>query len=660
MAASFLLALTSATLAAFVVPPPARAASPAPAPDQWVSFYVAPDGNDAGPGTEAAPFRTLARGRDAARQLSGPWAGDVVVYLRGGTHFLNETLALDWRDSGRDDHRLVFRNYPGESPVVSGGVLVTGWAVGNDGAWTAPSPVADFRQLYVEGKRATRARGDAWFVKSTDGDGHGVVPGTVDSWKNLQDVEFVYQHVWTLPRVHPLFAKDGFLYMQQPAWSFSRYKPDSRNGPPAWVENALELLDEPGEWYLDRAAGMVHYLPLPGQKPEETQVVAPALETLVELRGNATHKVRDVEFSGISFQHGSWLKPNEFGTNFVEVQANAYRVQAVDRWARELSPGNVVVANATGVRFVNCTFAHLGTTALHLRAGVQDSLVEGCKFFDVSGTGVQLGEIEPTMDPEDPLTVKGVVVRNNYITNACVEYAGGVGIFAGYVRDCRIEHNAVSNLPYTGISVGWGWSAAVTEAGNNSVVHNHVYSVMTFLKDGGGIYTLSTSPGTNVSYNVVHDSGWNGLYPDERTNGTTWSYNVVWDARDDFLDHSMFAEGHWNDVRNNFLEDHPLHDDLWYSERDPLQTWGLRPGDPGFPDEVVAAAGPLPPYDELVPDDEWTWQFEEAGVPNPLFSAGVEFGFLAGSSAYVAGGLTFLFRGRGRRVEGERREEVGA
>lgn len=608
-------------------PGPRGASLPAAAAE----FHVAPDGNDANPGTAAAPFRTVARAQAAVRDVAGSVTGEVVVWLRGGTYPLSAPLEFTAADGGTATptsagSQVSYRAYPGETPWISGGRRVTGWTPGADGIWSAPSPVADCRQLYVNDRRATRARGPADFILTTTGDGHAVVPGTIETWGNLRDVEFVYRDIWTLPRVRPYRVWKDFLYMQQPAYAQARQKSDSQRDPPVWVENARELLDEPGEWYLDKSAGVVYYYPRPGEDMPTAEVVVPALEVLVSVTGTAGAPVRALAFEGVGFEHGSWLQPNAYGTCAVAKQANVIIVGADDdaggvNWRWEMSPGNVVARHATALAFTNCTFTRLGTAGLHLRAGVTRSHVVGCTFRDLSGSGVQVGEVRPTGNASHPDTVDTVAVVNNYITNCCVEFRSGVGLFGGYVRNARFEHNTISNLPYTGISLGWGWSPRETEAANNSVAFNHIYAIMTYLRDGGGIYTLSTQPGTNVSYNVIHDSGWNGLYPDERTNGTTWSYNVVWDADNAFLDHSMYDEPHWNAVHHNYLETYPTNLGCWYPSRDANQTFGLHPGDPGFPADIVTRAGVEPAYQHLLPADEWHWEYVRGGGENPLATA---------------------------------------
>ena len=253
--------------------------------------------------------------------------------------------------------------------------------------------------------------------------------------------------------------------------------------------------------------------------------------------------VNHLKIQGLQFQHGTWLESNTYGTNFVDLQANVFMILEGTARSGKPTPGNIILRYTNGVWLENCTFCHLGATGIDLQRGTQNTRFIGNVVKDVSGIGIQIGETAlPHVSPSDPKAVVDNWIINNYITNCSVEYRGGPGIFTGYVRNTRIEHNTISNICYTGISVGWGWSATLTVCANNTVLHNRIYGVMTYLYDGGGIYTLSTQPGTKVNYNVIHDSGWNGLYPDERTNSTQWVGNVVYRCFNTYQNHIMFYD----------------------------------------------------------------------------------------------------------------------
>ncbi|MFM2092327.1 MAG: hypothetical protein RLZZ127_2816, partial [Planctomycetota bacterium] len=125
-----------------------------------LDFYVSPGGRDSDPGTLQAPFRTLTRARDAVRAANTTMTADITVYLRGGYHRLGETLTMTQADSGMNGHRVVWCAYPGERPIISGGRGIAGWSLhdAGKGIWKASVPGLETRQLYVNHRRAVRAR----------------------------------------------------------------------------------------------------------------------------------------------------------------------------------------------------------------------------------------------------------------------------------------------------------------------------------------------------------------------------------------------------------------------------------------------------------------------------------------------------------------------
>ncbi len=590
----------------------------------WQTYYVSPTGDDTANGTEANPFKTVYRAQDAVRvNTSAGLLGDVVVYFRGGTHLLNETFFLNQSDSGNNGYRVIYRNYAGEQPVLSGGKTVTGWSLYGNGIWVATCDVDDFRQLYVNGQRAVRARGNPTMIESTDGDGHILNDLSIASWNNLQDVEIAYQTVWILPRIHisSVDTDHKRIIMQYPAYGIARtHAYGVRIEDPTWIENAFELLDQPGEWYFNRTNGRLYYMPKEGENMATAEVVVPVLQTLVQVNGSRTQKVENLDFQGLSFQHATWLQPNEYGVGFVDNQANVYHRSGSEGIYFEMTPGNVICRFAQNVTFENCTFRHLGANGLDLQEGAAFSSIRGCTFIDISGSGLQVGEIShPNYTPDDNGTVRDIVVMNNYVTNCCREYMGGIGIYAALVRNVRIEHNTISNMPYTGISVGWAWEDYPTVCGNNSIKYNHIYGIMTYLQDGAGIYTLGRQPNTNVSYNVIHDSGWNGLYADQGTTNTTWSFNIVYHTWNVILDHSLEV---WteNAIINNYFDATTTVNGWFPDERKPYQTWGISPGAVGFPQYIIDMAGVEAEYKHLIPANEWYWRFEPETMGNTFWA----------------------------------------
>jgi Right handed beta helix region len=298
---------------------------------------------------------------------------------------------------------------------------------------------------------------------------------------------------------------------------------------PTWIENALELLDTPGEWYLDRAAGFVYYFPRPGENLTTATVMAPRVSTLVHAASTASAPLHDVRLRGLTFTYATWLGPNA-KTGYPSVQAGLLYTGTAAKPGVQKIPGAVTLEGAHHVTLERNVFEHLGSTALALDRLCQNDVVLGNVIRDVSGGAIALGDViasPPTADPST-LTLNNAL-RDNYITDIGLEYHDAAGIFAGYVTGTVIEHNELYNLPYSGISVGYGWSQTLTAMKANRIEGNLVHSFLARLEDGAGIYTLSAQQGTTLQGNFVHGEigPYAGLYLDNGSRGITVQGNVV-------------------------------------------------------------------------------------------------------------------------------------
>ncbi|MCX7048379.1 MAG: right-handed parallel beta-helix repeat-containing protein [Candidatus Sumerlaeota bacterium] len=572
------------------------------AADAGGGFYVAPSGADSNPGTRDKPFRTVEKARDAVRAINKNMKDDSVVELAAGSYPLSRTLAFGAEDSGFGGRRVIYRAAPGTTVTLSGGQRIEGWTPDAGGRFKAPAPLDNFRQLYVNGRRAIRARGPVpsglkpWgkheaiirppastqstpstpstpstttskiiigSLEVTAPAGYTAPDARMADWKNPSDIEFGYFNSWThmICRVQSI-ARDGagvVITMAQPGFYLSHRKEGTQAGMPAYIENALELLDEPGEWYFDRAGHVLYYLPRPGENMATAEVIAPALTTLLEVKGSLDNPVHDLRFEGITFAHATWLRPSEFGHPDVQVNFIVNGENMMQRPGRERqctsvneecskSPANIVVDAARAIQFEGCVFTALGGAGIDLQHGASDNVISGCQFRDISGSAIQVGDVmrEDHHPTDERRIVKGNQIANNVITRAGVEYQDSVGIFCGYTEGTVIAHNEIFDLPYTGVSVGWGWGE--TDAGggnyvtpiiyktptvcrNNRIEYNHIHHVMLLRNDGGGVYTLGRQPGTIIRGNHIHDNGPGspgGIYLDEGSADIEVTGNLVY------------------------------------------------------------------------------------------------------------------------------------
>jgi len=534
-------------------------------------FFVAPEGRDEGAGTSDEPFATLARAQDAVRKrIAAGLTGDVTVLIRGGTYELPETLTFGPKDSGTAEHAVTYAAYPGEQVVISGGRRVSCRQQGDDRTWTAEIPrVKDgkwcFRHLFVNGRRATRAR----TPNAVDDNPHWqltgatlsadltsytltVAPERLEAWTNVSDMEIMVAGNWAInrKRIAAVERASGTITLAGPhASGHNAICP--RPGRWYCLENAPELLDAAGEWYLDCATGVLSYLPREGEDPATAEVVAPGLGRLIEVAGTPDKPVRNLHFVGLSLQHAGWRLPEH---GYLGIQACHFTVGRDWHrpWARIPAAVRFNFAEGCGVR--DGTIAHVGGCGIELVDGCRRNVVEGNHIYDVSGNGIMLGG--PFEEHRVP---RGDRIANNHVHACGVEYYGAVGIWVGFADGGEVAHNLVHDLPYTGISVGWQWNPQPTPCKNNLVEKNHVYDVMKALCDGGCIYTLGFQPGTVIRDNHLHDvkrslfaqgAPNNGMFIDQGSKGYLFERNVIYNTSAELVRFNQCARD-WHTWRDN-------------------------------------------------------------------------------------------------------------
>jgi len=475
--------------------------------------YVAPDGS--GDACSCAAPCALTTGRDHARALAAGAARDIVVFVLDGTYRLAQTFTLDSSDSGPGGgHAIVYRAAPGAKPVWTGALRVQGFSPvdAQKIVWVADVPPGTkSRQLYVNGHRATRARGPAapaGYTKTASGFTLG--DAVIASWPDRAQIEVVGVWQWQMYRCPVASVDPSGITLVQPCWSnASSWHFDSV----AWLENALELLDTGGEFYLDAAAGKLYYAPRAGEDMASADVEIPVLEALVTGAGTPAAPLHDVAFEGIAFSYATWLGPST-PDGYISLQASI--TMRGNPPAPEKPPANVTMHATHGVRFASCTFEHLGGAALAFEVAAQSNLVDLCRFEDVSASAVMVGDVTHTDDhhPSDPsLIVQDNTVKRSYVTRAGAEYYDATGIFVGYTTHTTVANNELFDLPYTGISAGWGWGSVdpggsggyttPSTSQKNDIENNVISHHMRALHDGGGIYVLGAQPGAVMNGNVI-------------------------------------------------------------------------------------------------------------------------------------------------------------
>ena len=548
-----------------------------------VEIWVSPNGKDSNPGTPAEPkasIHSALRQARELRRLHDPSIADgVTILVKGGTYQLDEPIFIRHEDSGTAASPTLIKNADSDLPTISGGRTVTGWRRAGrvDGlpreaqgkVWFAKAPLLsgrpfDFRQLWVNGQKAVRARDYApdemkkilgWKKNERE----MWIP-TPEMWKTSGDpspMEFTIHQMWAIAHLRikefivegdstlVLFHEPESRIQFEHPWPTPMQNRQKGVFSPFYLSNHLCLLNEPGEWFYDFRTQIIFYYPREGENMTTAEVIVPALETLVCIEGVLDKPVSHVTIDGLQFAYTGWTRPSEQG--HVPLQAGQYLIDAYklpipgtpekrgleNQGWHGRPPGAVMGAATEYTTIKNCRFEHLGSAGLDFIYGTHYDTIEGNLFRDIAGNPIQYGKVSDEVFEShlvyDPSDLREMCqygrIANNLITDGGNEDWGAVGMLVGCVRHTTIENNELSWIPYSGISLGWGWTRLVGGMRNNTVKANYIHHFATRMYDTAAIYTLSAQPGTIITGNraeeiatpsYVHDPNhWFWYYTDE-------------------------------------------------------------------------------------------------------------------------------------------------
>jgi hypothetical protein len=452
--------------------------------EKQASLYVSPAGSDEHAGTIDAPFLTLERARDAIRALKAESPDKpITVLIRGGTHRLEQSVVFSGRDSGSADAPITYKAYPGETPVFSGGRVVTGWKPYRDKILAAQLPQIEnqyyrFRELFLNGQRQIRARYPNRDPQDPRFGGWAFIEGTLPAG-DAAPIRFmgekgVFPRQWAKPDQGEIFIIPGL------AWNshlipIRDYNPQtgeitvSRRPNQVWdrlmkgnrfyVENLLEELDQPGEWCFDAATLTLYFWPPQGTL-DGAEVTIPVIDRLIELRATTHEPVRHLHFSGLTFTQTLPVFP----------------------WIHPLNPD-----------YLECNRPNSGGFAFYLENSA-DCVIDRCRFDQVGG---------------DAIRVHGASTRNRITRNEIVG-AGAQGICFADLEFWPYHYPAVwrgNEAKLQSVSSRLPWAVG------NVIENNHIHDCGVIDNFGAAIHfhALNTD-GNVVAHNHIHDQPHHGIY----------------------------------------------------------------------------------------------------------------------------------------------------
>ena len=566
-------------------------------------YFVATNGKDAWSGllpeANAAgtdgPLATVLRARELVRDRTrrGLHTDPITVWIRGGRYYIDEPLRFGPQDSGP----TTFAAYPGETPVIDGGIKITGWReekLGTLKVWTADVGVlltqrGPFKSLYVNGQRRFRPRfpKQGYYQMEDIPEEHTIrsdkmfdsfhgcfafqfKKGDVKStWKNLQDIEAVGLHIWIEERMPVESVDEGNCVLKSTKRSIHKLAKGMRY----YMDNVFEALTEPGLWYLDRAARKVYYAPMPGETLENTTITAGKVLQFLKVKGDleCQQYVSHLHFRGLTFEHTDWMQPLGWGRRFdPEVPVDKQRPQdsykhflrftlpdidyAAPIQAGFNIPGVIVFEGAHNCSIEDCRIAHTGWYGIEFVEGCLANRIVGNTLEDMGAGGIKI-------DGSDAEGLLHHRTGNNWITdnhlfNLGMVFHSGCGMNLVHTFGNKVLHNHIHDLFYSGISCGWIWGYADNVSRDNRIEFNHIHDLgKKVLSDMGGIYMLGVQPGTAIRNNLIHGvdkseyGGW-AIYTDEGSSHMVIEKNVCYDVNSQpYFQHY----GRENLIRNNIF-----------------------------------------------------------------------------------------------------------
>jgi len=545
---------------------------------QATDFYVSPAGDDANSGTLQAPFKTIAKAKDAVKAINTNMTDDIHVYLRGGNYSIASPLNFTPADGGSGGHRIYYQAYNSETPILNGGVPVTGWTKDNGNVYKATlDRTTKLRTLIVNNKRAymttkTVNSAGGWgtysvtagqapwaWISGSQYDGIQYSTNDVPALANASDVEIVnstsFNSNIVCVREITTSGSNRILKLQQPygaialnqGWSAGFSATGSHV-----IQNAYEFLNSPGTFYFNRSTQTLYYYPRSGEDMGTAVVYAPSTETMINILGTSTtSRVQNITFKGITFANTEAVLPMvDSSSGKTTVQGSTWCLAyANSDWhadqyrAYDVMSNAINVSNASSISFEDNVLEHIGNEGIGFINDVLNSQIVGNVIYDVGGSAIQVGHPQhiyaTTTNAREkyPTGIKGIcqtnLIQNNLLYDMTTMYMGHSSISAYFVDSLTMLHNDIEGTNYVGVSVGWGWCNfdSISVPGNptrtckrNTFNNNRVFDCMRVLNDGGAYYSLGSQPGSVIYGNYVkatttHFRG--VIHADE---GTAW-YN---------------------------------------------------------------------------------------------------------------------------------------
>jgi hypothetical protein len=529
-------------------------------------LYVSPQGDDANLGTLASPLKTITKAREEIRLINGSMTGDIMVYLQQGDYFTDTTITFNDTDSGTNGYNVIYKNYDAlGSARIIGGQKLSGWELYSGNIYrTYVGPTWEFDTLYENGKRSTMARHPNTGYLSVESEDPGAPKQAFyhkpSDMPVISDISGLQAYIW--PGAHdwaneilPIIsiAPDRLITLSEP----QRYPylgdlvADSRY----FVQGAYDLIDQPGEYYLDKTTDYLYYYPVNADIANQ-EIIAPKVETIVEFRGSSDSLLaHNIQLDGLTVMVSD-STPASFNS---------------------ASIGNITMTRAQNIAVKNSRITNSASNGIAMymttkTAPMSEAYIYGNYISEVGASGVVVQGKGNTKFYRN----NNHLIQNNQISDIARISGNGGGVMLNFVANSEVSYNRIIDASHYGVQVkGSKWQLMPAEIdgipvttanrydfnpGRYNVVKFNDVSICNLDTQDTGILKSGGTYQNTFDNNKLYDSGsgfgiQKGIYLDDVSDYSTVSNNIVYGiATNDVKNAALNVKGISNNISNNVFD----------------------------------------------------------------------------------------------------------
>lgn len=507
----FLKLTSSAAMAAGVSLPELSSAlalaEEAPSPSTTV-FHVSPQGNDSNPGTASRPFATIERAQRAVRAVDR--SDPIQVWLYQGTYYLDSPLTFEREDSGTSEAPVTWSTWKDDFVTLSGGRrLDCHWTSHANGIMKTMVPEGlDFTQLFVNGERQIRARFPNNDPSKPGRSGYltaiGSIPRetkdpypdpnidmtfsseaprgvrfdpasfTTKKWSEPQEAEIhIFQQAywgnlqWKIKHIDR--STNAIWFGQGGQQIGAKWDSDPARvgkGSRFFIENVLEELDAPGEWFLDKHTRILYYYPQPGMNLSAALIEVPWLESVIRFSGSQDAPVHHIRIKGVRFAHTR------------ATYMARYDVPSLSDWSIHRG-GAVFAEGSSHCSIQDCWFDAIGGNGAFVNNYNRNFSITGSKFTEAGDSAMCfVGDMTQTSGTQRSFPYE--CEASNNLVHDCGFFGKQIaGVYISRAKRITVSHNLIYNMPRAAICIGDStWGGHVVE-------FNHTHDTVLETSDHG-------------------------------------------------------------------------------------------------------------------------------------------------------------------------------